>query len=263
MTRLLEGITALVTGVADPGGIGFGVAKVLGQKGAHLAIVDISPQVHDRAAALREEGFRVASAMADLTSCEQVGAVVEDASAAIGPVDVLVNVAGIAALGSTPDFVPVVDMTQGAWERGLAINLTTQFNCVRAVLPGMAARSYGRIVNMCSVTGPVVASPCMAAYAAAKGGVLGFTRAIALESGRHGVTANAVAPGWIRTGAMTPAMEIAGENTPVGRCGEPAEVGHLVAFLASAEASYITGQLFVIDGGNTIQEYKGPGELFE
>lgn len=260
--RVLEGKTALITGVADSGGIGFGTAQVLAQKGARLMLVDISKRVHERAEDLRGAGYHVTATTADLTCYPEVAAVVEEAVRSFGVVDVLVNIAGIAALGAAPDFVPVAEMTEAMWAQGLTVNLTTQFNCARAVLPGMIARSYGRIVNMSSVTGPVTASPCMPAYAAAKGGVLGLTRSIALENGRFGITANAVAPGWISTGAMTPEMKVAGQNTPLGRPGETREVGYLVAFLASDEASYITGQLFVVDGGNTIQEYKGPGELF-
>jgi 3-oxoacyl-[acyl-carrier protein] reductase len=126
----------------------------------------------------------------------------------------------------------------------------------RAVLPGMTARRYGRIVQMSSVTGPVVGIPTSAIYATAKAGILGMTRALAIDVGGAGVTVNCVGPGWIRTGSSSEAEITAGRYTPVGRPGRPEEVAHAVLFLAAEEASYMTGQLIVVDGGNTIQEYK-------
>lgn len=266
MSGEMENRHTVITGVADPRGIGFGTARILAEKGSRLTLVDISEQVHERASELRAEGFKVNSATADLTSYQEVASMVDRVLIESGPIDAFVNLAGIAARANTQDEVTMevpllAQMSEESWDRTININLKTQFNCVRAVLPGMIQRSYGRIVNFSSVTGLVGAIPGLSAYAAAKAGVLGLTRSIALENGQHGITSNAVAPGWIATGALTPEMRVGGENTPLRRCGEPREVGALVAFLASEESSYITGQLFVIDGGNTIQEYKGPGEL--
>jgi 3-oxoacyl-[acyl-carrier protein] reductase len=120
----------------------------------------------------------------------------------------------------------------------------------------MRQRRYGRVVQMSSVTGPLVGIPGSSVYAAAKAGLLGMTRGLAIEAGPYGVTVNALAPGWIETGSSSAAEITAGRHTPVGRPGRPEEIGHVAVFLASEEASYLTGQLIVVDGGNTIQEYK-------
>ncbi len=120
----------------------------------------------------------------------------------------------------------------------------------------MISRRYGRIVQMSSVTGPVVGIAGSSAYAAAKAGMLGMTRSLAIEAGPFGVTVNCIGPGWIRTGSSSEAEITAGQYTPAGRPGRPEEVGHVAIFLASEEASYVTGQMIVVDGGNTVQEYK-------
>jgi 3-oxoacyl-[acyl-carrier protein] reductase len=130
------------------------------------------------------------------------------------------------------------------------------------MLPGMIDRNYGRIVNVASVTGPMVSNPGEASYGAAKAAMVGMSRALAIEVAGYGITVNNVAPGWIGTGSSTEQEKIAAENTPMRRAGRPEEVAELIAFLASDEATYITGQMVVIDGGNTIQEYKGPSKYY-
>ena len=138
------------------------------------------------------------------------------------------------------------------------MNLSTAFHVTQAVTPDMLARRWGRVVMVSSVTGPLVTNPRSAGYSAAKAGMDGLMRAIAIEVAGAGVTVNSVAPGWIATGSQTPEEAVAGRHTPIGRSGTAEEIAAVVAFLASDGASYLTGQSIAVDGGNTIQEYKGP-----
>jgi 3-oxoacyl-[acyl-carrier protein] reductase len=180
--------------------------------------------------------------------------------AAYGRIDLLVNNAGMLNVNEPEVARELAAFTDGEWRRGIEINLTTAFNVTRAVLPGMVAQGYGRIVNVASVTGPVVSNPRSGLYSAAKAGMVGLTRSLAIEVAHRGITVNAVLPGWILTGSSTESEVVGGQHTPIGRSGTPEEVAELVAFLASEAASYVTGAAIVIDGGNSVQEYKGPSE---
>jgi 3-oxoacyl-[acyl-carrier protein] reductase len=254
------GRVALVTGAGSPSGIGFAAARLLGREGAEVAIASTTDRIHERAAELMSQGITASGHVADLMVDGAAPRLVAEALAAHGRLDILVNNAGMVAVGGAEESGAVADMDAAEWDRGIARNLRTAFSMTQAALPSLLASGHGRIVFVSSVTGPVVSNPGSATYGAAKAGILGLMRGLAIEVGRRRVTVNAVMPGWIATGSQQPEEAIGGENTPLGRSGTPAEVAAAIAFLASDAASYITGQGIVVDGGNTIQEFKGPSE---
>jgi 3-oxoacyl-[acyl-carrier protein] reductase len=210
---------ALVTGCGSARGIGFAAARALARDDMAVAITSTTDRILERAAELEGEGHKSVGLVADLTSSVEADRLVRAAQERFGRIDVLVNVAGLHSVGAPLETGPFVELSSAAWERALAVNLTTAFNVARAVVPHMIERGYGRIVNVSSVTGPYVVAPALTGYAAAKAGMDGLTRALALELALHGITVNSVAPGAIETEAFTAVIVEAGRYTPIGRAG--------------------------------------------
>ena len=242
-TRLL-GRVALVTGGA--GGIGAATAHRLADEGARVVVADIDDEQAEKVA-YEVGGFPVAIDVGDTRS---VRLAVARAETEVGPIDVLVNNAGC---GEPALFV---DTDEEVWDSLLAVNLRGTLACTHAVLPGMYARGDGAIVNVASEAGRV-GTPAGAVYSAAKAGVIGFTKAIAREAAGHGVRCNAVAPGPIDTALLPDASGEFGAGirrgmiaaTAMRRVGTPEEVAAAIAFLASDDASYVTGHTLAVSGG--------------
>src|SRR5579859_2711248 len=257
----MTGRVAVVTGAGSPEGIGFAAARMLAELGAAVMISATTARIHDRASELRDAGFDAAGFAADLTDSGAASGLASAALERWGRLDIVVNNAGMIS-AAVPVFESgsVESMDLATWQAALARNLTTAFLVTQAALPGMANRGWGRIIMVASVTGPVMAIRADVGCASAKAGMVGLTRAVAVDAARHGITVNAVAPGWIATGSQTPEEHGEGLATPAGRSGQPGEVAAAVAWLASPGASYITGQCLIIDGGNSIAEQRAtPG----
>jgi NAD(P)-dependent dehydrogenase (short-subunit alcohol dehydrogenase family) len=241
-------------------GNGWGITKVFGREGAHVAMLDVSDEVSEAAKAFEGEGLRVSAYEVDITDLGAVKEAVNDLARQQGKIDILVNNAGIAKL------IPFLEMTDEIRDLHFNVNINGAWNCTKAVLPFMVDRNYGRVVNISSVTGPIVADTGETAYAITKSALWGFTKALAMEVVGNNITVNAICPGMIDTPMVRKGVEevmpddpqaiidVLASGIPMKKLGTPEDIGELAAFLASDRANYITGQPFVIDGGSTLPE---------
>lgn len=245
--RRLEGKVALVTGAA--GGIGSAIAARFAAEGARVAVTDLDLAGAERVAeALRAEGAAALALEHDVASRPAWTSAVERAQAELGPLDVLVNNAGIARDRT------LLKMSDEDWEAVIAVHLRGAFLGCQHGLAAMRQRGWGRIVNISSIG--ALGSFGQANYSAAKAGIIGLTRTVALEAARYGVLVNAIAPGSVDTPMLraVPAelLERYREEVPLKRFAQPAEIAAVAAFLASDDASYLTGQVLIVDGGATV-----------
>ncbi len=238
---------AVVTGGAS--GIGLGVARGLAADGHRVAIVDLKG-AEAAAAELQREGASVLAVHVDVADRTAVSAGFDRVRAELGPVEILVTSAGIES------FTPVLDITADGWDRIIGVNLTGTFTCVQAALPDMLGAGWGRIVTISSSSAQSGA-PNMAHYAASKGGVIGLTKALAVELARSGITVNTIPPSLVDTPMARkaeaagdfPGVDVVGPMVPLGRAGTPADIAAACSFLCSDGGSYITGQVIGVNGG--------------
>lgn len=244
----LKGMSALVTGAGDASGIGFAAAKALKELGAEVFITSTSDRIYKRAEELGAKGF-----IADLTSESDVQAL----ESQISSLDILVNNAGMTSVTSPAGPNEATDISQvslEALQKGMSRNLETAFLATKYFLPKIRKSQSGRIIMISSLTGPVMAMRNQPVYATAKAALIGLTKSIALDEAKYGITCNAILPGWIATDSISESEKSQGLSVPMGRGGRTDEIASAIAWLSTLEASYITGQTIIVDGGNSIKE---------
>ena len=251
MTKTLVGKNAVVTGGAS--GIGLATSRRLAREGAGVVIWDVDDVGAKRAAAeLVATGAKAIACRVDVSARASVNAGLERVHAELGPVQILVNNAGIT------DFTPFLEVTEESWDRIMSVNLKSMLNCTQAVLPDMLAAGWGRVINISSSSAQS-GSARMTAYAASKGGVIAFTKSLALELASKGITVNNVPPGFVDTPMLRSSDRPGGINvegvaasSPMKRPGSPEDIAAACAFLASEDAGYITGLTLSVNGGRYI-----------
>ena len=260
---MLKGKTALVTGSTS--GIGLAIARALAKDGANLMINGFGDKAaieKERAGLEKDFGIKARYSAADMSKPAEIAAMIAETEKEFGALDVLVNNAGIQHVANIEDF-PI-----DRWDAIIAINLSSSFHTIRAAIPGMKKRKWGRIINIASAHG-LVASGQKVAYVAAKHGLVGLTKTVAIEAANDGVTCNAICPGWVLTPLVAKQIEaraqqsgqtfdqakvaLVSEKQPMHEFSSPENIGALAVFLASDSAASITGSSYSIDGGWTAQ----------
>ena len=251
MAGRFDGKVAFVTGGSR--GIGKGIVELFAEEGAKVAFIDLNEEALSQTTSeLKENGYEVYSKVANVTDAEQVENAVKEVYETFGSVDVLVNNAGVIRDNL------LFKMTDSDWQTVMDVHLKGSFNAARAVQKYMVEQKYGRIINISSTS--ALGNRGQANYAAAKAGLQGFTKTLAIELGKYGITANSVAPGFIET-EMTKEtaarigipfehlIQASVANIPVGRSGKPADIANAVAFFADEKSSFVNGQVIYVAGG--------------